>query len=131
MKLLVAIVMSLIISSHTQGVLPQSVKSTARQSVGKIKGLILDPNDARIPFATITIESSPKVGFRKKLKPGEAGEFEIELPAGIYYITVEATSFCKFEGWELKVVPRVTEMVNIHMEVASSHGGCHCTLKKS
>jgi hypothetical protein len=96
-----------------------SWQSSAKQPMGKIKGLVLDRNDARVVDATIIIESSPKVGFKRQLKSGETGDFEIKVPAGVYYITVEANGFRRFEGWELKVNPKVTEMINIHLEVAT------------
>jgi hypothetical protein len=96
-----------------------SWQSSARQLTGKIKGLVLDRNDARIVGATITIESSPKMGFKRQLISGEAGNFEIKVPAGVYYLTVTANGFRRFEGWELKVNPKVTEMINIHLEVAT------------
>jgi hypothetical protein len=96
-----------------------SLQSSAKQSMGKIKGLVLDRNYARVVDATIIIESSPKIGFKRQLKSGEAGDFEIEIPAGVYKIMVEAHGFRLSEGWELKVNPKVTEMINIHLEVAT------------
>jgi hypothetical protein len=96
-----------------------SWQAAPRQPLGKIKGLVLDRNDARVVGATITIESSPKIGFKRQLLSGEAGDFEIKVPAGVYYLTVTANGFRRFEGWELKVTPRVTEMINIHLEVAT------------
>jgi hypothetical protein len=94
-------------------------QSSVKQPMGKIKGLILDRNGARVVDATIIIESSPKLGFKRQLTSGEAGDFEIKVPAGIYYITVEANGFRRFEGWELKVNPKIMEMINIHLEVAT------------
>lgn len=86
-------------------------------TTGRIKGVVLDANDARVVGASLTIEGSPQASFKRRLKTGEAGEFELELPAGVYDIAVEAAGFRHFTGWELKVKPRETEMINIHLEV--------------
>lgn len=127
---LIVIGVILLFATLMLSALAHSPASFIKQPTGKIKGLILDLNDARITTANITIESSPKIGLKKQLKSGEAGDFEIELPEGIYYLTVEANGFCRFEGWELKVSPQVTEMVNIHLEVLVTHTECRCTLRK-
>ncbi len=99
------------------------------EPTGKIKGLLLDPNDARIAGAEIRIES-PSLGIRRDLKSGEAGEFQSELPPGNYYLNVRANGFCTFEGWEIKVKSGLTEMVNIHLEVLATHRACRCSPRK-
>ena len=116
---LLTICACLILISAALSILPSSRKSSAKQPMGKIKGLVLDPNNARIAGARIIIESSRKIGFKSQLTSGEEGDFEIKVPVGIYYITVEANCFRRFEGWELKVNPKVTEMINIHLEVGA------------
>ena len=93
--------------------------STARSAgpqTGRILGVVLDRNDARVAGATVIIEGGPKLDFKRELKSGEAGEFEIKLPPGVYRITVEANGFHRFEGPELKVQARATEMINIHLK---------------
>ena len=82
---------------------------------GKVSGVVLDLNEARIVDAVVTIQN-PKV--KRRVKSGYEGEFEIELPAGIYELTVEAGGFCKFYGESLKVKHKETEMVNIHMRAS-------------
>ncbi len=94
---------------HAQHSHPSSVSQS-----GKIAGVVLDINDARIADATVIIE---RAKFKRELRSGDAGEFEIELPAGVYQITVEKHGFNRFVVESLKVKPKVTEMINIHMNV--------------
>lgn len=81
---------------------------------GKIIGLVLDANDARIVGATIRVESAR---FHRKLRSGDEGDFEVELPAGAYRITVEKDGFQRFEIASFRVNETARELVNVHMEV--------------
>jgi len=53
----------------------------ADQSTGKVAGVILDANDARIVKASITMWNGETT---RKTKSGDQGEFEVSLPAGSY-----------------------------------------------
>ena len=92
----------------------QRTSSQTQETNGKIQGVLLDINDARIVRAKIIIEDAR---HKHELKSGEEGDFEIQLPAGSYRIRVEANGFRKFEVSPFKVKANVTEMINIHMEV--------------
>jgi uncharacterized membrane protein len=81
---------------------------------GKIIGVVLDANNARIVGATIKIENAR---FNRELQSGEEGNFEVELPAGTYQITVEKHGFQRFELSPFRVNANVCELVNVHMEV--------------
>ena len=54
---------------------------------GKIQGVLLDINDARIVGARIIIESGQ---LKRQLRSRNEGDFEIQVPAGTYQIKVEA-----------------------------------------
>ena len=88
--------------------------SRSRSEMGKIQGVVLDANDARIVGAIITIENGR---FRRELKSGEEGDFEVALPAGVYQIKAEARGFRNFELSPLTVKANVSELIHIHMEV--------------
>ena len=92
----------------------QRTSSGRQKTDGKIQGVLLDINDARIVGAKIIIEGAQ---LKRELKSGDEGNFEIQLPAGSYQIRVEANGFRKFELSPFKVKASVTEMINIHMEV--------------
>ena len=90
-------------------------RPVSSQETGKIQGVVLDVNDARIMGAAIVIENG---GIKRELKSSSEGDFETRLPAGTYQISVKANGFRKFELSPFKVKANVTEMINIHMEVA-------------
>jgi hypothetical protein len=105
-----------------------SLASSAGKS-GRVVGVVFDVNDARVVKATITFRSKD---FEQQVVSGEAGEFEVELPIAKYpyYFTVEAHGFCKFEGDLLRVHPKTTEMINIHLEVQVTHIECKCSSRR-
>ena len=109
----VAVLVSILVTVPCLG--QQRTSSRRQKSTGKIQGVLLDINYARIVGATITIEGGQ---LKRELRSGVEGDFEIELPAGSYLIKVEANGFRKFEISPFKVKANVTEIINIHMEVA-------------
>src|SRR6266498_4550974 len=95
------------------------VEAQAKNATGKIKGTILDANDARVVNAVVRIYGGET---KRGLKSNSEGQFEISLPAGYYESTVEANSFRRFVYSSLKVQPGQTEMINIHLDVAPPKG---------
>lgn len=90
-----------------------------RRDVGKIKGVVLDKNDARVVGATVSVGNAKS---RRAVETNEEGEFEVELPAGIYRVRVKANGFRGFVLWPFEVKPGVTETIDVHLEVATSPG---------
>jgi uncharacterized membrane protein len=90
--------------------------TSSASSPGKIKGVILDVNDARVVNAIIKVEGDE---LKRLLKSDDKGQFEISLPPGAYQITIEANGFRRFVYSSLKVKADQTEMINIHVEVAT------------
>jgi hypothetical protein len=103
--------------------------SPARDASGRVSGVVFDVNDARVTKAKVTIKAR---NFSREVLTAEAGQFDIDLPAGEYYFTVEANGFCRFEGESLKIKPGATEMINIHLEVlvSDSPDACKCTSRR-
>jgi len=103
--------------------------SPARKQGGHLSGVVFDVNDARVTKAKVTIKAR---NFSREVITGEAGQFDLDLPAGEYYFTVEASGFCRFEGESLKIKPGATEMINIHLEVLvyDSPDACKCTSRR-
>jgi hypothetical protein len=113
-KFLIALL--IFILAAAVGVGQRRTSSPSRDAMGKIQGVVLDANDARIVGATITIETP---GFKRQLKSGDEGNFELRLPAGVYLIKADASGFRNFELSPLTVKANVSELINIHMEVGS------------
>src|SRR2546423_6105938 len=81
---------------------------------GKIQGLILDANDARIVNATVQIENEK---LKREIRSDTEGAFELELPSGEYQITIKANGFRKFKYPRFNIRPQAIELINIHLEV--------------
>jgi len=110
----------------------QSVFSLQRskQENGKVVGVVLDPNDARVKGAGINFRYGQS---EWKAVSGEAGEFELELPVQTYpyHFTVQANGFCTFEGELVRVQAAQTEVINVHLEVLRTHTECRCSSKRN
>jgi hypothetical protein len=110
----------------------QSVYSLQRskQENGKVIGVVLDPNDARVKGAAITFRYGQS---EWKAVSGEAGEFELELPVQtyLYHFTVQANGFCNFKGELVRVQAGRTEMINVHLEVSRTHTECRCSSRRN
>ncbi|HEX8709601.1 MAG TPA: carboxypeptidase-like regulatory domain-containing protein [Pyrinomonadaceae bacterium] len=91
-----------------------SVSRARPLQTGKLVGTVLDVNDARIVGAAIKIENAR---FGRRLFSGDEGDFEVELPAGTYQITVQKEGFQRFELSPFRVNGKVCELVSIHMKV--------------
>ncbi len=64
----------------------------AQSTNGTIRGAVLDPSDALIPRALITVSSAS--GFSRTVKTSPAGTFEmLHLVPGTYSISINATGF--------------------------------------
>lgn len=71
-------------------ILVSSLIGTYGQSLGGLKGLVLDPGEARIAKATIYVESKSR---RQRLIANDAGEYSVDLPEGTYKLRAEMEGF--------------------------------------
>jgi uncharacterized membrane protein len=99
-----------------QGLL--SVQAQKSQT-SKITGVVLDANNARIASATIKIENAL---LNREVQSGEEGNFEFELPAGTYQITVEKDGFRRFVVADFRAKAKRNELIKIHLEVIPPRG---------
>ncbi len=97
----------------------QSANPSAGKKPGKIVGVVLDANNARVVLAKIKVDGP---GFKWLGETDTAGEFTVAAPAGTYRIYVYAPGFRKFESSSVKVKSGVKERVNLHLEVAAVNG---------
>jgi carboxypeptidase family protein len=72
----------------------------APQQTGRIRGVVLDPNDARIVGATIKIESET---LKRTIHTDDAGEFEVKVPIGSYQLCAQGGGFNNSENKVLRV----------------------------
>ena len=85
------------------------------QRAGRVAGIVIDVNEARIVGASIRIQNAE---FRKVVRSDTEGQFELEVPPGTYQLTVEKSGFKRFHLPAFRVGAGTNELVNIHLEVA-------------
>jgi hypothetical protein len=100
-----------------------------KQKQGRVSGTVLDVNDSRVTKAKVTLMRDPEA---REILTDEEGKFDVQLPAGVYRITVSADHFCKFEKDNLVITTGTTELINIHLEVIAydSTDACKCSGRK-
>ena len=114
-----SLIASLIIVGAASSPVTSRPASPAQRPTGKVVGVILDPNGARVPEATVRVKGG---GRTREVTSDEQGQFELSLPAGRYRITVEAMGFRRFVSPPLEVKSDASEMINIHLKVAVPRG---------
>jgi hypothetical protein len=74
----------------------------AQNETATFRGSITDTKGRRIRGASVLIAGA---GFKREIKPTRKGEFEINLPAGVYKITVTKSGFAAYELTDLRITP--------------------------
>jgi len=93
--------------------------STASPRMGRIKGIVLDVNKARVVNADIIVRSGD---VKRKIMSNDEGRFEISLPPGSYQITVRANGFRQFTSPILRVESGKSRAFDIHLTVETPRG---------
>ena len=71
---------------------------------GKVNGIVRDTPDASVPGALISFETRLDGNkFKRKVESNGDGVFEVELPAGIYRVTVRFSGYRTFQRKELVI----------------------------
>lgn len=96
-----------------------SVVSQATQTPpAKFKGIVVDANIARIPKASVIIESAEKRWELETDEDGKTiGEINFELPVGKYRFTVEAPGFKRLVVEDFCVASGATIGYEFRLEV--------------
>ena len=82
---------------------------------GKIKGQIVDVNNARIARADVLIVGE---GLRWQLLTNTEGEFQMSLPTGEYQLSIEAPGFRRYASQKFQIKSGKTQSFKIEMKVA-------------
>lgn len=77
---------------------------------GTVRGAVFDPNEALIPKAKFVIEGRD---FRREVSSNDVGEFEAEVPAGIYRITSEQGLYYPLRRAPFRVAPNSVTVLNL------------------
>jgi hypothetical protein len=84
---------------------------------GKIKGRVVDINNARVFRADVLIVGE---GLRWRLSTNTEGEFETSLPVGEYRLFIEANGFRGFASPKFEIKSSKAKSFNIEMRMAKS-----------
>jgi hypothetical protein len=86
--------------------------SAAPEQTGKVAGMILDVNEARIVSAGITVTNGHS---SYRINSDDAGEFSLDLPPGDYRMKVSANGFQAFSvaPFSVKVDKKLTFKITL------------------
>jgi hypothetical protein len=93
--------------------------STASPRVGRIKGIVLDVNKARVVNAVVIVQGGD---VKRKVMSNDEGRFELSLPPGSYQITVKADGFRQFTSPLLRVESGKKRAFDVHLIVETPRG---------
>jgi hypothetical protein len=94
--------------------------SLAQNGTTSVRGTVTDKSGAAIAGAKITLANAEQ-GLQRDVTTGSAGEYEfLALPPGTYGLSVEATSFKKFERRNLQLLVNLPSTVDVTLEVGSA-----------
>lgn len=103
----------LIIALVAASLTPVAGRAPVKQ-FGKIKGRVVDINNARIVRAEVLIAGE---GLRWRLRTNSEGEFEMSLPIGEYQLSVDANGFRRSASQKFEIKSGKTQRFNIEMKV--------------
>ncbi|MBD0372453.1 MAG: carboxypeptidase regulatory-like domain-containing protein [Pyrinomonadaceae bacterium] len=76
---------------------------------GNLKGLVSDPNEARVVGAKITLENKQ---YRFEAGSNDEGAFDVRLPVGEYQLTIESNGFKVYKK-RVRVEADKTDTINV------------------
>src|SRR5215212_3761785 len=86
-----------------------------------LKGIVVDPMEARVGHALITVES--KI-IKRALECDEVGSFAVQIPAGTYKVVIESPGF-KVAKLSKVRVPRGGSEIKVVLQVKPvKYGEC-------
>lgn len=91
------------------------IPSLAQDITGKIKGVVVSPENARVLGTTISLENKR---FRKTITVNPDGEYEIELPIGYYVVRAYQVGFRPYRLKSLRIEASQTRTLNIELKFA-------------
>ena len=95
---------------------PAAGRASPKQ-FGKVKGRVVDVNNARIVQAEVLIIGE---GLSWRLMTNTAGEFETALPIGDYQISIEADGFQRVAPQKFQIKAGKTQRFNLKMQIRKS-----------
>src|SRR5438105_15027745 len=96
------------------GAFAQSIASA------QLSGTVKDPKGAVVPGASVTARDSAK-NFERSTVSNANGDYQLlQLPPGVYNITVEAKGFAKFTDRSLPLTVGETALLPVTLSISTS-----------
>lgn len=96
------------------------VASWAQTGTTSLRGTVTDKTGAAIVGAKVIV-SIQGLGLTREMSTGPTGEYEfLVLPPGTYVLTVEMTSFRKYEQTNLQLLVNTPGTANVRLEVGTA-----------
>jgi hypothetical protein len=86
--------------------------ASAQVRFGKIKGTVIDHGGGTMPGTKITFQSGK---IKHDLETNDDGEFEIDLPVGIYRVTAKADGYKKSKLSQVEVTEGTTNSIELRL----------------
>ena len=107
-----------------------SVRTSAQQITGSIRGTVLDPSGASVQAAAVTAKQV-ETGLTRSASTDRQGAYVlVELPIGHYQIEVHAQGFQSYLQQGISLDVNETATVSVHLKVGSADatgsGECGC-----
>jgi hypothetical protein len=116
--LLAGFCLLLTLAFHRAPTLAQTHSPTPRAE-GDLKGLVLDPNDARVAGAQVRVENKEKLF---ETQTSDEGAFQLRVPSGEYQLTIQSGGFKPFVKKRVRIEADKTETINATLWPAPSTG---------
>ena len=85
-------------------------------TTGSISGIVTDENQALLPNASVTVTNTEK-GLTRTIQTSNDGHYKfVNLPIGLYQLTVEAPNFAKHVQSGIKLLVNQDAVVNVALK---------------
>ena len=101
-------------------VAPAQQAPPAQVATGKLKGVVVDRQYARILHSCLTVRNKT---FQKKVMVDEAGAYEVELPAGAYEVVALSPGYSRDRQKNVRIEPGTTRTLNVLLKFAPQISG--------
>jgi hypothetical protein len=93
--------------------------NAASSQTGKVAGMVLDVNEARIVNAGITVTNGRSTYCTNS---DEAGEFSLNVPPGDYRMKISADGFRSYSGAAFSLTVDDTRTFKVTLQIAAPQG---------
>src|SRR6267142_2091637 len=92
----------------------------AQSSTTSLRGIVTDSSGASVAKADVTL-SNPERALERTTKTGAEGGFEfLQIPPGVYRLTVQMTGFRKFEQPGIQLLVNTPATANVKLEIGTT-----------